>query len=445
MPRLANHLIKSAWRISSFVALLLRSCRDVPSAKNELRWISEHVSKTTNKSSSSALLARPTNKARLFKLCKARSKGVPLQYILGTQPFGDLEIKCRKGVLIPRSETEAYTLEMGRILLDEIRHGHSSSNIKNQQQSHQPQEKPRPKMRILDICSGTGCISLGLYAQLRHACPDLQVAGLDISPKAINLSRENITFNNLQPRQDQSMVSFQKADIFSPLREIETGILRLGLDSPSLLESSSKENKSSSKNRRHKWDLIISNPPYISSTSFSRDTTRSVRNFEPKLALVPPLVAPATDKNLSRTSLTSICKPEDIFYARILDLSRTTLKPRRILFEVADLEQARRVVELAFLSTSTTPYTGNDGQEHEENGLGTLSEMYKVIQIWRDDPSCSPSYSTEAKDTAVESTSEEDGKEDTTETLRTVTVNQREIPIRGSGNVRAVYFFTGQH
>jgi len=37
-------------------------------------------------------------------MCLWRSRGFPLQYILGDQPFGDLEILCRRGVLIPRSD-----------------------------------------------------------------------------------------------------------------------------------------------------------------------------------------------------------------------------------------------------------------------------------------------------------------------------------------------------
>ncbi|KAM7219922.1 putative mitochondrial N(5)-glutamine methyltransferase mtq1 [Rhypophila decipiens] len=460
MPRLSNQLIRSACRISPLVALLLRSCRDIPSAKNELRWISEHVSKTTTNSSSSRL--QPIiSQSKLFKLCKARSRGVPLQYILGTQPFGELEVKCRPRVLIPRSETEAYTLEVGRILLDEIRHG---TRLRTKSQ-HGRQPLTEPEMKILDICSGTGCISLSLYAQLRHACPNLQVVGLDISPKAINLARENIVYNNLLPRQNQS-ISFHKGDILSPSKNINELIMGMGSPSlsspispqqeePSNLKDKEEPARADPENRisRNKWDLIISNPPYISSTSFSRDTTRSVRNFEPKLALVPPpQVATGATDNDSTISLTSICcRPEDIFYARILDLSRRTLKPRRILFEVADLRQARRVVELALVSATVSgKETKGEEEDHGHlDGRTSLSDMFKVIEIWRDDPSCcSPLHSnnTEAQDNTVESTSEEDEKENSTENLlRTVTVNGREIPIRGSGNVRSVYFFTGQH
>jgi methylase of polypeptide subunit release factors len=74
--------------------LLLPACRDLQSTANELRWIREHVQ------------AHPTSVPpglRIWTLAEKRGKGVPLQYVLGTQPFGSLEIKCRPGVLIPRS------------------------------------------------------------------------------------------------------------------------------------------------------------------------------------------------------------------------------------------------------------------------------------------------------------------------------------------------------
>lgn len=74
-------------------AQLLPACRDLQSAANELRWIREHVQDT--KSPIPAEL-------RVWKLSEKRGKGIPLQYVLGTQPFGDLEIRCRPGVLIPR-------------------------------------------------------------------------------------------------------------------------------------------------------------------------------------------------------------------------------------------------------------------------------------------------------------------------------------------------------
>ena len=89
MPRLSPSYLRRAHSLSPLLPLLLRSCRDLPTARNELRWLREHV------------LAGPCSKS-LYELCVERSKGKPLQYILGNQPFGDINVLCEPGVLIPR-------------------------------------------------------------------------------------------------------------------------------------------------------------------------------------------------------------------------------------------------------------------------------------------------------------------------------------------------------
>lgn len=99
MPRLPPSLLRQAYHLHPLLPLLLRPCRDLISAQNELRWFREHAI-------SLAKLSRrePTSQwqHRLRQLCFERSKGKPLQYVIGNQPFGDLEILCRPGVLIPR-------------------------------------------------------------------------------------------------------------------------------------------------------------------------------------------------------------------------------------------------------------------------------------------------------------------------------------------------------
>ena len=97
MPRLSTFILRHAWHEHPFLPLLLRTCRDLLSARNELRWLREHILETTSPGFPPA-----ARHQRLHKLCLQRSKGKPLQYILGSQPFGDLEILCEPGVLIPR-------------------------------------------------------------------------------------------------------------------------------------------------------------------------------------------------------------------------------------------------------------------------------------------------------------------------------------------------------
>ena len=94
MPRLPPSLFWSANReISPLAAQLLPACRDLESAANELRWIREHVRDHPTRVPASL---------RVWGLVSQRASGIPLQYVLGSQPFGPLEIRCRPGVLIPR-------------------------------------------------------------------------------------------------------------------------------------------------------------------------------------------------------------------------------------------------------------------------------------------------------------------------------------------------------
>lgn len=96
MPRLSNSLIRNARAVDPLLPPLLGQCRDIGAAQNELRWLREHVEGDAERQNAKekAILLR--------KLIKDRVSGKPLQYILGTEYFGDLEIKCRPGVLIPR-------------------------------------------------------------------------------------------------------------------------------------------------------------------------------------------------------------------------------------------------------------------------------------------------------------------------------------------------------
>lgn len=327
MPRLPPSLIWKAHSISPQAATLLPACRDIPSALAELRWIREHVQSTSTLSSIPAAV-------RVRRLCRQRGKGVPLQYVLGTQPFGHLEIKCRPGVLIPRytsrlisiserftnpihrSEPEAYTAHLSHLL----KAGYFTS--------------PARPLRILDFCTGTGCIALLLYANLFSSYPQLDVTGVDISPKAISLSDANLNHNvslGLIPAPSPShSITFQRLDIFSPL-----------WSSPASAGS---------------WDVIVSNPPYISPRGFAEDCARSVRNYEPRLAQVP---LPRPDAGVAQ---------EDVFYARLLEIGKV-VGPRVMLFEVGGMEQALRVVRMV----------------EEKMGL----EEWRA-EVWRDWPDGTP-------------------------------------------------------
>ncbi|KAK4044810.1 S-adenosyl-L-methionine-dependent methyltransferase [Parachaetomium inaequale] len=365
MPRLPPSLFWRARReISPLAAQLLPACRDLQSAANELRWIREHVQDTK-----SPIPA----KLRVWMLVEKRAKGVPLQYVLGTQPFGHLEIKCRSGVLIPRPETEAYTLHLATPL---------------SQQSH-----PAPSsLSILDLCTGTGCIPLLLLHSLLTTNPStptpppIHIHGIDISPQAISLARanhaHNIALGHLPPAPQSSpryKLTFSQHDIFSP----------------TLLHNLPPFQK---------IDLLVSNPPYISHADFARTTARAVRNHEPRLALVPP-PPPLGDRDPTSAGYQYQCQPQDIFYARLLEIV-SLLKPERVLMEVGGWEQALRVVGLV---TGT-----GDGEKGVGGGCGDVAGKYEV-EVWRDEP-------------AVRGKGGE-----------RVEVGGREVVVRGVGKGRAVY------
>ncbi len=356
MPRLPPSLVLRAACQGKYLPALLAECRDLRSAQNELRWLTEHASEVTKRhvpGLGHIKNQRTSSTELLSTYVKRRSRGEPLQYIIGNQPFGELEILCRRHVLIPRPETELYTAKLAHCLretqagrLDQDRNG----------------------LRILDVCTGSGCIALLLHSLIRlpndsDACSEhsnfgLQIAGLDISRGAIKLAKDNKAHNIRRQslaKDADCEVTFHNADVFDLLRH----------------ESSPAGNDGRLSNLTHEylstlvhcppwrqdgsWDVVISNPPYISESDFDLGgtTTKSVRKYEPKLALVPP-----KDPN-------KVVDDGDIFYQHILLLALGQ-DARLIVMEVGGPQQALRI------STLAQKLMREDGKEH-------------CIELWRDD------------------------------------------------------------
>ncbi|KAL7797663.1 S-adenosyl-L-methionine-dependent methyltransferase [Trichoderma ceciliae] len=288
MPRIPPWPFRKANRHSANVAALLPACRDLASAINEFRWLKDHVNGTT----------RTTKQSLLARLCRKRGQGYPLQYILGSQPFGPLDIKCRHGVLIPRPETEAYTyhladlIKSGSLQVGGLEHG----------------------LSIVDFCTGTGCIPLLLYALLHRQFEHLEILGVDISAQAVSLFRENVIHNVglghfPNPRPNHSLSVLQE-DIF--------------------------QDEAIKKLEGRNWDVMASNPPYISRHAWhygGGHIGHSVRKYEPSLALIPADDIPVPVH----------WEHEDVFYARLLNIAYR-LKPKVMLLEIGDEKQALRVL-----------------------------------------------------------------------------------------------------
>ncbi len=155
----------------------------------------------------------------------------PLQYILGQTEFHGLAIQVGPGILIPRPETELLVEEAIALI-----------------RKRQPQ---MTKLRMLDLCTGSGCIALALA----HAFPSADVYGTDISDRAIHYAEENAKGNQIPN------VKFVKGSLFEPFIE-QCGVSYAHLT----------------------FDLIISNPPYVKTDDIEH-LQPEIKHWEPAAAL----------------------------------------------------------------------------------------------------------------------------------------------------------------
>ena len=170
-----------------------------------------------------SIYASEDTSKRVLELAGRILAGEPLAYILGKWSFCGLELTVTPDVLIPRDDTMAVV----ELALE--------------------QRFALPKApRILDLCTGSGCIGLALASRLK----DARVTLADISPKALKIAKKNAADLRLTGR-----VSCLQADALQPASRF------LG-----------------------QFDLLISNPPYVTGPEMET-LQRSVRDYEPHLAL----------------------------------------------------------------------------------------------------------------------------------------------------------------
>ncbi|AET38775.1 S-adenosylmethionine-dependent methyltransferase Ecym_3282 [Eremothecium cymbalariae DBVPG len=253
MTRLGPRMLREAYREHRWLPLLLRECRSMDQARAELQWMQKELG----------------NAKEVFIGCLLRARHYPLQYILGTQPFGGVTVQCRPGVLIPRWETEEWACEVGRRFAKALAALESRGTV------------PKP-IKVLDACTGTGCVSL----LLRQMIGDSDITAVDVSPSAVKLAKQNSIACGL------------------PITVVKQDLL---LHSSSICAGSH-------------LDLLTCNPPYIPASSYRRDCTRSVRMYEPKLALISDLQ----------------------FYDNLINswLARTDA----FVYEIGDLKQCEHVI-----------------------------------------------------------------------------------------------------
>jgi methylase of polypeptide subunit release factors len=150
-----------------------------------------------------------------------------------------LTLTVRPPVYIPRIETEQWVDLLGTLIHSTISSSSSSSSSGF--------SKSNP-FRILDICSGSGCIPL-LLAYHGHGL--IHTTGLEVDEKALEVARENIRRNGLE-----QVSTFEKFDLFDDSEEA-----RVDLRKRLML------------NGRSDFDMIVSNPPYVSSSDMKKVET----------------------------------------------------------------------------------------------------------------------------------------------------------------------------
>jgi len=184
-----------------------------------------------------------------------------------------------------------------------------------------------------------------LHHLLAPRFQQLCVLGIDISPAAIQLAARNMNHNlQLGLLSDRSCteVHFQQGDVLGHgnrhIPKIEE-----------ILETHTHQcRKDPGPRESLDWDIMISNPPYISPNSLRDGTTaRSVRLFEPELALVPP------PPNVGHPT-TMDYRREDMFYYHLIALS-FKLSIRLTVLECGSHQQGRRVVAICKAFSNELP------------------------------------------------------------------------------------------
>ncbi len=186
----------------------------------------------------------------LEKIIEQLKNSEPVQYILGEALFAGRTFHVEPGVLIPRPETAELC---DWVTLDE-------------------KARNRHPLKLLDLCTGSGCIAITLALNL----PWAEVSAVDISNIALQVAKENA-------KRLKAQISYYLASVEDLPREVG------------------------------KWDAIVSNPPYICEKE-KKNISKNVLDYEPELALFVP------DEDPLR------------FYRAIAQYATTALKPGGSLY-----------------------------------------------------------------------------------------------------------------
>ena len=204
----------------------------------------------------------PEAEEKYLNWIRQRAEHIPLQQLTGEQGFMGLTFSVNEHVLIPRQDTEILVEEV----LKELHDG----------------------MRVLDMCTGSGCILLSLL----HYSNDCEGLGVDLSAEALEVAGRNV-LKVLTPEKAEH-AHFLQSDLFEKVEG--------------------------------KFEIIVSNPPYIASAEAEK-LMPEVRDHEPRMAL------DGTEDGL-------------YFYRRIIEEAGKHLVSSGMLFFEIGYDQGQAVSEL---------------------------------------------------------------------------------------------------
>jgi release factor glutamine methyltransferase len=233
---------------------------------------------------------RPVSKDkldRLHNLLKRAGQHEPIAYLIGKTEFYSLELNITPACMIPRPETELLVQKAIEFL--RARTGHQL---------------------VCDLCTGCGCIAVAIAKNF----PDAQIFSTDISDAALDVAAEN-----LEKYQLQGQITLLRGDLFDAFV-------------PQLDVS--------------RFDLIVCNPPYVSSAEFEK-LDKNVKDYEPKSALL------AGDNGLD-------------IYRRIIEKVDQFLKPDAALILEIGYAQGRAVKEL-FEQSDVFAYVKIEKDAHDND------------------------------------------------------------------------------
>ena len=222
--------------------------------------------------------------------------GEPVQYVLGEADFAGRTFHVEPGVLIPRPETA----ELCQWIEEDV------SSLESDESK-----------RILDICTGSGCIAITLGLTI----PNSEVTGRDISEDALRIAQGNVEM--LKARNVR--IEYQDALMLPKAAEAE--------EAAEISEAAEAESSLSKS-----WNIIVSNPPYICEKE-KADMEKNVLEHEPSIALFVPDEEPLK------------------FYRAIAEYASSTLKSEGALYfeinPIYEKETREMLEELGFKDIKT--------------------------------------------------------------------------------------------